>query len=298
VREHPLTKSLGFDASERVLIVCCDDLGSSASANSAIERALREGVGTTASLMVPCPWARAAAEACRDLDIGVHLTLTSEYPTYRWRSLTGARSLQDPQGYLPQSSQELWAQADLAEVEAECRAQIEQALDWGVDVSHLNGHMDALQLDRHYFGVYMRLALRYRLPVRLRSSTIESAFSTISRTTLQRAGIVSADRLIVPPWGDSAHKPLLKCLEKLKPGAVTEFFLHPVDDGDELQTYDPEYGDLRVADAACLVDERIKASAQGVTLIGFRPLRDLMRGAVSLPAAITAQQPTIADAAP
>ena len=76
-------------------------------------------MATTGGLMVPCPWAREAAERFAGLDIGIHLTLTAEYPAYRWRSLTGAPSLRDAQGYLPRSAAELWSQADVTDVEAE-----------------------------------------------------------------------------------------------------------------------------------------------------------------------------------
>lgn len=95
-----LAEQLGWAPDSRLLIVTCNDLGSSGPANDAIERAMREGIATSASLMVPAPSARDAAKRCRDLDIGVHLTLTLEYPTYRWRSLTGAPSSHDPDGSL------------------------------------------------------------------------------------------------------------------------------------------------------------------------------------------------------
>src|ERR1700743_2449655 len=131
-----LAERLGRAADARLLIVNCDDIGSSHAANVASEAVMRDGLATSATLMVPCPWAREAVERFHDLDVGIHLTLTSEYPTYRWRALTGAPSLRDAQGFLPRSAAELWAQADATEVEAECRAQIDQALAWGVDVTH------------------------------------------------------------------------------------------------------------------------------------------------------------------
>src|SRR5437763_1230357 len=105
---------LGFAPEDRLLIVNCDDLGSSHAANVAIEAALRDGVATSATLMVPCPWALEGVELCRGFDIGVHLTLTAEYPGYRWRTLTGARSLHDDLGFMPATTEEVWARADLA----------------------------------------------------------------------------------------------------------------------------------------------------------------------------------------
>ena len=132
-----LAERLGHAPDARLLIVNCDDLGSSRSSNVAVYDALREGIATSATLMVPCPWAREAAAQSAGLDVGVHLTLTAEYPGYRWRSLTNARSLHDKDGFLPRTAEEVWTNADPADAEAECRAQIEQALAWGVDVTGL-----------------------------------------------------------------------------------------------------------------------------------------------------------------
>jgi hypothetical protein len=267
---------MGYSADERLLIVNCDDLGSSRSANSAIERALRAEVASSASLMVPCPWARAAARACRDLDIGIHLTLTSEYAAYRWQSLTGASSLHDRDGYLPVTAHEVWARADLGDVERECRAQIETALAWNVDVTHIDSHMEILQLDRQFFNLYVRLAESYRLPLRL--SRRSWPFSHIARNTLAQAGVVTADNFYAPAWGETARPGLFARVGRLPRGA-TEVALHPVEDGEELRAYDTEFADIRVSDAECLMDTAWKhlLNSSGVRLIGFVPLREAMR---------------------
>lgn len=278
-QKFSLAQSLGYAPDDRLLIVNCDDFGSSRSANLAIERSLREGAATSATLMVPCPWARLAAKSSSDLDIGVHLTLTSEYPAYRWPSLTGAASLHDKDGYLPMTTQEVWARADLADVERECVAQIDCALDWGIDVTHIDSHMDILQLDRNYFAVYMRLARRYGLPVRLCRSSFEWPFSAMSQSKLDEAGIVTTDGFIAPPWGEEARGTLFRRVPRIASG-VTEFVVHPAADSEELRAYDTEYADLRVADALCLTDPALKSmiAACGIRTIGYRPLRDAMRG--------------------
>jgi hypothetical protein len=273
-----LVERLGFAPDSALLIIKCDDLGSSDPANDAIERAMREGIATSATLMVPAPSARAAAERCRDLDVGVHLTLTSEYPTYRWRSLTGAPSLHDADGYLPRTTNEVWAHAELTDVEREWRAQIEQALEWGVEVTHLDSHMDIHELDRHYFGTYLKLAEQYRLPARVRQSGIGMAFSSIPRMMAQH-GVLSPDRMESAPWGDPARASLMRYIQSPRKG-VTEFMVHPVAASEELFAYDTENADFRVADAECLMDESVRAAitAHRVHLIGFRPLCQAMRG--------------------
>ena len=122
-----LAERLGYGPDAKLLIVNCDDLGSSASANRATAQAMTEGLATSATLMVPCPWALDAVKRAIPGGIGVHLTLTCEYPGYRWRSLTGAASLHDDEGYMPLTAEAVWRQADLDEVRAECRAQKAEA---------------------------------------------------------------------------------------------------------------------------------------------------------------------------
>jgi predicted glycoside hydrolase/deacetylase ChbG (UPF0249 family) len=270
---------MGFSAEDRLLVINCDDFGSSRSANLAIEQAMRSGFATTTSLMVPCPWAHTAVMSCKDLDIGIHLTLTSEYPAYRWGPLTDGPSLRDEDGYLPRTIEEVRVKADLLDVEHECRAQIEQARQWGIEPTHLDSHMDVLQLDRHFFDVYMRLAAEYALPVRLRATHFEWPFSYVTHETLDRHEIVTPDRLVAPPWGEPARKILLELLAKLPPG-VTEFSVHPVCDSDELRTYDQESAEVRAADARLLQDKDILklVAESGAKLLGYAPLRNLMRG--------------------
>ena len=82
---------------------------------------MREGLATSATLMVPCPWAGEAVEKFKGLDIGIHFTLTAEYSGCRWRPPTDSPGLRDDEGMMPRTA-------------AECRAQIDQALAWGVDI--------------------------------------------------------------------------------------------------------------------------------------------------------------------
>src|SRR5438105_15484510 len=98
-----LAERLGFPADAKLLIVNCNDLGSSHAANLGVYEALREGVATSATLMVPCPWARDAAARYRGEDVGVHLTLNAEFDLYRWGPITQAPSLLDGDGGSPRT---------------------------------------------------------------------------------------------------------------------------------------------------------------------------------------------------
>ncbi|MBV9044671.1 MAG: polysaccharide deacetylase family protein [Alphaproteobacteria bacterium] len=272
-----LAKLLGYTLDQPLLIVNCDDIGSSHSANVASEAAIRDGLATSATLMVPCPWAREAAEQFKDLDVGIHLTLTAEYPTYRWRSLTGARSLRDAQGYLPRTARELWAQADPVEVEAECRAQIDQALAWSVDITHLDNHMGTLQMSRDLFPIYVKLAKEYQLPLRMAGEGADARLGFNGRHQAREAGVLYPDHFSFQ-WGTLTAELFEHYLANPRPG-VLEMILHPVSDGPELRAYDKEAVHIRTHDAACGIDQTLKARIDnaGIKRISFRPLREAIR---------------------
>jgi predicted glycoside hydrolase/deacetylase ChbG (UPF0249 family) len=272
-----LAEHLGYAADDKLLIVNCDDLGSSASANRATQTALAAGVATSSTLMVPCPWALDGVAKAAKGGVGVHLTLTCEYPGYRWRALTGATSLHDAQGYMPATTQAVWDNADLADVRAECAAQIEQAYAWGVDVTHLDAHMGAMQIDPRYFAILVDLAVEYDLPLRMFGSGAEHKLGFPGRAQAAERGLVFPDHLLTT-WGAPAKETFAGILGGLRPG-VTEVYLHPVEDGPELRGYDPNHPQIRVDDLACVTDPELPAlvAAADARLISFAPLRELQR---------------------
>lgn len=278
---HTLGERLGYAPGDRLLIINCDDLGSSHAANVAIEKALRTGVATSATLMVPCPWALEAARRCADLEVGVHLTLTAEYPGYRWRALTAAASLHNDLGFMPATAEEVWAKAGMDDVRAECRAQIDQALAWGVDVTHLDAHMGTLQVDQRFFEIYVELGAQYRLPLRMVGPSAHLRLGFPARDLAAAQGVVFADHFIAPPWGVTSRGPFIERVPRLRPG-VSEFFLHPVQDGPELRGYDLQAADLRAQDAQWVLEPAMRTLVDeaGVKLISFRPLRELQRAGV------------------
>src|SRR5213082_4120591 len=146
-----LVERLGHAADARLIIVNADELGLTRASNVGVYDALRHGAATSASLMVPAPWARDAAAGYRGEDVGVHLTLNSEWETYRWGPITHSPSLLDGDGGFPRTVEDVWDHADLDEVRKECRAQVERAIYWGFDVSHLTSHLGALQPRADFF---------------------------------------------------------------------------------------------------------------------------------------------------
>lgn len=264
-----LARCLGHQAGDRLLLITCDDLGASHAGNLAIQAALVAGVATGASLMVPCPWAREATRLCAGFPIGVHLTLTSEFAGYRWRGLTEGRSLHDADGFLHASKATALAAITVEEAMKECSAQIESALSWGVDVTHLDVHMDVLMLRDDLFDVYLDLASAYRLPIRSGEAAL--------RDRARARGVVTPDRLLYP-WPRPARDVLIEALDTL-PSGVTEIFAHPVRPGAELDGYDPNFAGLRAADASGMTDDSLpgRLAQHGVQRISQRELRALQR---------------------
>lgn len=277
MKKLKLAERLGYGCYDRLLIVNCDDFGSSHSANIATVRGMSQGIATSASLMVPCPWAREAAHMSEGLPLGIHLTLTSEHKGYRWRPLTGGASLRDHDGFFPSTARKVLEQATAAYIIAECTAQVKAALAWGVDVSHLDVHMDVLFKSIDLFDIYLSLASDFDLPVRLPSeSTIESQGIPF-RTQAHSRGILSSEHLIYA-WPRLTRDVLFEVIPGL-PTGVSEIFVHPVLDSLELQGYDDANADIRMHDAECLIDSGIMnlLKSHGIKLVNYRRIRDIQR---------------------
>ena len=199
-----LNARLGHPDDARLVIISCDDLGAFQSANDGVYRALRDGVASCASLMVPAPWARHAVMQYRGEDIGVHLTLNSEHEMYRWGPLTHSPSLLSGEGGFPRSIDDLWEHADTAEVLRECRAQIARAIEWGIDVTHLAPHLTAITLRPEFFDVYLELAVEFRLPIRLPSTISETQAGFPFRRLAAEEGVVVVVNKKAPKAKDAA----------------------------------------------------------------------------------------------
>jgi predicted glycoside hydrolase/deacetylase ChbG (UPF0249 family) len=273
-----LAERLGHSSTDRLVIISCDDLGSCHAANDGVYLALRTGIASCASLMVPAPWARdAALRYLPTDDIGVHLTLNCEHPTYRWGPITHAPSLLSGEAGFPRTVDDLWEHADPAEVLRECRAQIERALAWGIDVTHLAPHLTAITLRPEFFDVYLELAVEFRLPIRLPSTITKDQAGFPFRDLAAEEGVVFPDHFN-HDWRSGSRERFIEALSNLQPG-VTEIHVQPVVDTPEVRAIsDTAQGwidDL----ALVTTDETIREllSATGATVIGYRQLRDAMR---------------------
>lgn len=160
------------------LIIMADDLGAAQAVNQGTIEAHRDGVVTTSNVIVPGPWFLQAVRMASEtptLEIGIHLALTSEWSEVKWRPLTGGRSFTDPDGYLApfvwpnpvvapgRSLREL--KVDMAEVEAELRAQIDLARKHIPRVNYLWPHMGFTGHSPEMLALVGRLAQEYQIPL-------------------------------------------------------------------------------------------------------------------------------------
>lgn len=271
-----LAERLGYRDDSRLLIITSDNLGLCHAANVGAYESLRSGIATNASLMVPAPWAREAARGYRGSGVGVHLTLNAEFSCYRWSSITHAPTLHSGEGGFPRTAADLWEHADSAEVRRECRAQIERAIVWGFDPTHLDSHLSALVLRPEMFDIYLELADEFSLPIRLADTAAEGSAGFPVRALASAEGILAPDRSTRLHGVDRA-KAFTEFVRTL-PAGVTELGMQPAIDTPELHGL---RGDTqaRIGDHAVLVDPASRAllDQEGIDLISWADIRALQR---------------------
>ncbi len=150
------------------LIVRGDDMGFCASANRACIKAYQQGILKSVEVIVPGPWFMDAVRLLKenpDLDAGVHLALTSEWDNYDWGPVTNSPSLTDTNGYFADTNEAFdELEIDPADVEAEFRAQIDLALKYIPQISHLSTHMGAPTSSPALNRIIEKLSMEYQLP--------------------------------------------------------------------------------------------------------------------------------------
>ncbi len=189
--------------------------------------------------MVPAPWAREAAAQYRGEDIGVHLTLNAEHELYRWGPVTHAPSLLDGEGGFPRRVDDLWEHADLDEVRRECRVQIERAILWGFDVTHLASHLGSMQLRPEFFDIYLELAIDFGLPIRLPSAETEASTGFPFRRLAAEEGVLFPDHF-TPAHQAGSRERVERTLATL-PSGVTEVHVQPMIDTPEVRALSPNW---------------------------------------------------------
>jgi predicted glycoside hydrolase/deacetylase ChbG (UPF0249 family) len=170
--ETTFAEKLGYPKGKKVLIIHVDDVGMSYESNQGAIKAIREGVANSLSVMMPCGWVPGFVNHWKannkDLDAGLHLTLTSEWKDYRWGPLAGksnVKGLVDSQGAMWGSVSDVIKNATPDEVEVEIRAQLERARTMGFEPTHLDSHMGTLFATPEFLQRYLKVGMQEKIPV-------------------------------------------------------------------------------------------------------------------------------------
>ena len=296
-RTQTTAELLGYDSNAKVLIINADDFGMCHAENVATMDLLLYGSITSATVMVPCPWLNEAAEFCRnnaDADVGIHLTLTSEWKRYKWGSVTSADlvpSLLTYEGYFPEGTLyvEMWANPE--EVEVELRAQIEKALLLGILPTHIDNHMATvygLFTGHDFLDSVFKLSKEYGLPFRLPRNLPDYYAQQLPQEIISKLmgmadslvakGFVLPDFLYSIDYGETYEQTFTNYRESFKnlePG-VTELYIHAAKESNEIkaitnawQNRDFDYKIFMSKEMRNLID------SLEIHLIGWRDLQQL-----------------------
>lgn len=285
-------QALGLGRNERAIIVHADDIGMCQASVSAWMEMLDFGIVSSASVMVPCPWFSKVAALCREnpsVDMGVHLTLTSEWRAYRWGPISTrdlACGLIDDDGCFFREPQEFLRRASAGAAVAEMRAQIDLAIRSGIDVTHLDSHMFA-SIYPELLPAYIEMALDHELPCLAwkpegpsfhftqedadEISAIVSAYENRNLTAIDHTFAIHYDN------PENALAEIKRGIDSLKPG-LTHYLIHPAKDTPELRAMCAHWRH-RVADYEAFCNPEILQyiKESGVHLVGYRALREAQR---------------------
>ncbi|MCB9767316.1 MAG: polysaccharide deacetylase family protein [Candidatus Omnitrophica bacterium] len=292
--ENKTLTALGLPQDSRVLIIHADDVGMSWAVEDGSIQAMEKGWVTTGSAMVPCSWFPATVKHCKenpDLDMGLHLTLTSEWSVYRWGPVAGRSvvpGLLDDEGYLWRNVMQVYQGVGGAtdQIEQELQAQIDLARKQGLVPTHIDSHMGTLYYNGSYFKVVCNLALKNDIPFmvfkyRPELQGVHPALGYYTQEvadTLEAAGFPLLDMLIQEEQvGDTYEEGFAnysKVISEL-PVGVTLMILHLGIDSPEFKHITGRHW-ARDQQYRIFTDPKMKEhlEKENITLIGWRELKE------------------------
>lgn len=248
--ESNIAEKLGYPANAKLLIIHADDLGLAHSVNAASIAALESRAVSSASIMVPCPWFNEIADYAKnnpDLDFGVHITLSGEWKIYRWDGVLPSNeipNLLDEKDYFFHNSSAAVKSDAIDEVKSEIHAQIQRALDFGINITHIDTHVGTMFKSDDLLQAYFDLGREYHLPVLISRNQINLLPDSLIREYAD--DIVFVDHRVSvglnldANW-DEAYR---KSIENMQPG-LNFMIVHLGYDDPELQAVcidHPAYG--------------------------------------------------------
>lgn len=283
---------LGWPAGSRVIIFHVDDAGMSHDSNRGARQAIENGVATSLSVMMPCPWVPQCAAWLRanpNVDAGVHLTLTSEWKQYRWGPLCGKSEvpgLVDGHGYLWRNVRDVTSHATPDEVEAEMRAQVDKALAMGIQPTHLDSHMGTC-LQPAYVERYLKVGIEKGIPVLIMGGHMQHISAEAAQfkplllvlaAKVWQAGLPVIDDLVTQPTHASDYgqrkNELMALLREMKPG-ITQIIIHCTDPSETFSQISSS-GPARQAEMRLMIDPDIKSciDREKIILTTWRELKE------------------------
>ncbi|MCA0453189.1 MAG: polysaccharide deacetylase family protein [Chloroflexi bacterium] len=296
MKPNPALKKLGLADNDRAVIIHVDDVGMCEATLSAYDDLMDFGLISSAAVMVPCPWFPQTAAYCRkhpEVDMGVHLTLTSEWDGYRWAPISTAdlaSGLIDDEGYFYRRQPPVQERGTPEAARTEMKAQIDRALAAGIDATHTDSHMGTIAHEK-FLPAYVELATAYKLPptilfrgdkVGFRARGLGDELATMAADASEKAelgGIPLLDHEFGLPLDRPQERlgQAKQAFSNLQPG-ITHFYIHAAKDTPELRAIAPDW-ESRVADYETFLSSELRdfIRNQGIHVIGNRVLRDLMR---------------------
>jgi len=226
-------------------------------------------------VIVPGPWFEEAVELLNkhsELDVGVHLALTSEWRLIKWKPLTYAPTLVDENGYFYST---IWPNEnypgkalkdhkwDIDEVERELRAQIELAKKRIPQVTHFTGHMGCSQMTEEVKELTTKLAKEYDLEI----FTEEHGFQRLPQWTGKQYSM------------EQKMERLKTVLEQLKPGKYLSV-AHPAYDFEETKSVHhvgyENVGSDRDGETRILISDELKSliTTLDIELVSYKDLKE------------------------
>ncbi|MFT5735844.1 MAG: putative glycoside hydrolase/deacetylase ChbG (UPF0249 family) [Maribacter sp.] len=234
-------QQLGYSKNTKLLIIHVDDAGLSHSQNRATIRCLKTGIVNSYSIMVPCPWYYEIAVFAKNnpkFDYGIHLTLTCEWETYKFGPvlpLSEVPSLVDENGYFYKTREELKKNAKPEHVYKELDAQVQKALKFGLEPTHLDVHMYSVGAHADFFEAYKNLGETYKLP------------TMVSGELLSMVGLNPTQ--IIKPEDLTTQKIHIGNYDLFVAGALNEYYAQAADNlvpGLNVLLIHPAYDDMEM----------------------------------------------------
>lgn len=275
-----IQERLGQPADARILMIHADDLGMAQAVNRASLEALEKGWVTSASIMVPTPWFAEVARWAREhpqADLGLHLTLNSEWDDLRWGPVgpvDQVASLLDDDGYLPKLTEPMAAKALPVEVERELEAQIAMAAAAGIHPTHFDTHMRGLMETAQLLEVYRRLGREHGVPVMLERAGWLPEGASVPAEEIAVDEVLTIPTGLSPDEWEGAYREML---HGLGPG-VYILIVHLATDGPEMRAATRGHVDFgaawRQSDFDLVGDPGFRAflADEGFVLVGWRDL--------------------------